>query len=323
MASEGLARGNNGLRVHIMCEVPSNAILAPAFLAICDGLSIGSNDLTQLTLGVDRDSGILSGYDERDPAVLHLMGLAVDAGHAAGKYVGICGQAPSDFPEVCEFLVERGIGCVAQQLRGWSFAPLNPPVASCGLSVGHRACWSSHVAWLVLSFRARPLRRRRGTKSVPPLLQCRRAISLNPDSVHSMTPVVLAAERSMREKEEHDEKKKKQNVQRGKKRTAQAKKSISNTTKQRKSQGDKATRNVAKDYRAWEPAELLLAAVTAASTTRQLHQGGNSTAAAGGGSSEPRTAIVATTTRTERSSNGGLIGSNHDAATTNHARRSR
>lgn len=145
MAAEGLRRGAEesdggsdgcgGLKVHVMCEVPSNALLAREFLEHFDGLSIGSNDLTQLTLGVDRDSGILTGYDERNLAVLHLMGMAVEAARAAGKYAGICGQAPSDFPEICEFLVARGIA----------------------------------------------------------------SLSLNPDSVHRMAPVVDAAERRMEE----------------------------------------------------------------------------------------------------------------------------
>jgi pyruvate,water dikinase len=108
------ANGNGaagGLRVHIMCEIPSNALLAERFLRHCDGFSIGSNDsdLTQLTLGVDRDSGVQHGFDERDDAVKALMGLAIDAARAADKYIGICGQAPSDFPELTARLVRRGL----------------------------------------------------------------------------------------------------------------------------------------------------------------------------------------------------------------------
>jgi pyruvate,water dikinase len=92
-----------------MCEIPANAILADQFLPLFDGFSIGSNDLTQLSLGVDRDSGLLTGYDERNPAVTALMDMAIDACHRHGKYVGICGQAPSDFPEITQHLVEKGI----------------------------------------------------------------------------------------------------------------------------------------------------------------------------------------------------------------------
>ena len=109
MEKNGLKRGENGLKVYLMCEIPANALLADQFLELFDGMSIGSNDLTQLTLGADRDSGLLFGLDERNDAVKALMKLAIEACNKAGKYVGICGQAPSDFPEVCEFLVENGI----------------------------------------------------------------------------------------------------------------------------------------------------------------------------------------------------------------------
>jgi len=109
MAEHGLRRGENGLEIILMCEIPANALLADEFLQHCDGFSIGSNDLTQLTLGVDRDSGLLSGYDERNAAVLKLMELAIQACRRRGKYVGICGQAPSDFPEITRWLVEQGI----------------------------------------------------------------------------------------------------------------------------------------------------------------------------------------------------------------------
>ncbi|MGB5339181.1 MAG: phosphoenolpyruvate synthase [Gammaproteobacteria bacterium] len=113
MASHGLKRGENGLKIKLMCEIPANAIRARHFLAHCDGFSIGSNDLTQLTLGVDRDSGILTGYDERNEAVLDLMEMAIRACQAEGKYIGICGQAPSDFPEITRWLVERGIESIS------------------------------------------------------------------------------------------------------------------------------------------------------------------------------------------------------------------
>ena len=132
LAQHGLVRGQNGLKLYLMCEIPANALRAEDFLALFDGFSIGSNDLTQLTLGVDRDSGLLTGFDERDPAVLALMDMAISTAQRLGKYVGICGQAPSDFPEITRWLVRHGI----------------------------------------------------------------HSISLNPDSVMSMTQVVLAAERA-------------------------------------------------------------------------------------------------------------------------------
>lgn len=113
MQRNGLQRGVNGLKVHVMCEIPSNALLADEFLEHFDGFSIGSNDLTQLTLGVDRDSGLVTDIDERDPAVLKLMGMAISACRKQGKYVGICGQAPSDFPEVTRWLVEQGIESIS------------------------------------------------------------------------------------------------------------------------------------------------------------------------------------------------------------------
>ncbi len=113
MEKNGLKRGENGLKVFIMCEIPANALLADDFLQHFDGFSIGSNDLTQLTLGVDRDSGLVTGVDERNPAVLRLMEMAIDACHRHDKYVGICGQAPSDFPEITEWLVEKGIDSIS------------------------------------------------------------------------------------------------------------------------------------------------------------------------------------------------------------------
>jgi pyruvate,water dikinase len=113
MKQEGLERDRNGLKIYMMCEIPANALLAEDFLARFDGFSIGSNDLTQLTLGVDRDSGIVSGFDERDPAVLKLIKLAIEACKKEGKYVGICGQAPSDYPEITRWLVEQGIESIS------------------------------------------------------------------------------------------------------------------------------------------------------------------------------------------------------------------
>jgi pyruvate,water dikinase len=112
LAKYGLKRGENGLRVIMMCEVPSNAILAEQFLEYFDGFSIGSNDLTQLTLGLDRDSGmelLAKDFDERDPAVKAMLTLAIKACRAKGKYVGICGQGPSDNPDFAMWLVEQGI----------------------------------------------------------------------------------------------------------------------------------------------------------------------------------------------------------------------
>jgi len=113
MEENGIGRGNNGLRVYLMCELPVNALLAERFLEHFDGFSIGSNDLTQLTLGVDRDSGLVTGFDERNEAVLQLMAMAIDACRKHGKYVGICGQGPSDYPEITRWLVEKGISSIS------------------------------------------------------------------------------------------------------------------------------------------------------------------------------------------------------------------
>ncbi len=114
LAENGLRRGENGLQVVMMCEIPSNALLADEFLDVFDGFSIGSNDMTQLTLGLDRDSSLVAGtFDERDPAVLRLLQLAIDACLRRGKYVGICGQGPSDHPDLAEWLVDRGIGSMS------------------------------------------------------------------------------------------------------------------------------------------------------------------------------------------------------------------
>ena len=110
MAANGLKRGENGLRIIMMCEIPSNALLAEQFLAYFDGFSIGSNDLTQLTLGMDRDSGILAdGFDERNDAVKALIKMTINTCNHLGKYVGICGQGPSDHPDFAEWLVAEGI----------------------------------------------------------------------------------------------------------------------------------------------------------------------------------------------------------------------
>ena len=114
LAEHGLRQGENGLEVVMMCEVPSNAVLADEFLDVFDGFSIGSNDLTQLTLGLDRDSSLIAeSFDERDPAVLSLISMAIKACKARGKYVGICGQGPSDHPDFAEWLMNEGIDSVS------------------------------------------------------------------------------------------------------------------------------------------------------------------------------------------------------------------
>ncbi|MCG8670775.1 MAG: phosphoenolpyruvate synthase [Pseudomonadales bacterium] len=114
LEENGLKRGEKGLRVIMMCEIPTNALLAEDFLQHFDGFSIGSNDLTQLTLGLDRDSGIVSHlFDERDPAVKALLAKAIEACRAANKYVGICGQGPSDHPDLAKWLMEKGIDSVS------------------------------------------------------------------------------------------------------------------------------------------------------------------------------------------------------------------
>jgi pyruvate,water dikinase len=114
LAENGLKQGENGLKIIMMCEVPSNALLADEFLDIFDGFSIGSNDLTQLTLGLDRDSSIVAKlFDERDPAVKKLLSMAIKAARRKGKYVGICGQGPSDHPDLAEWLMDEGIESVS------------------------------------------------------------------------------------------------------------------------------------------------------------------------------------------------------------------
>jgi len=114
LEENGLKRGDNGLRLIMMCEIPSNVLLADDFLQYVDGFSIGSNDLTQLTLGIDRDSGLVAeSFDERNPAVKKLLVEAIAACNRHGKYIGICGQGPSDHPDLADWLVEQGIGSIS------------------------------------------------------------------------------------------------------------------------------------------------------------------------------------------------------------------
>jgi pyruvate,water dikinase len=114
LAEHGLKQGENELKLIMMCEIPSNALLADDFLKIFDGFSIGSNDLTQLTLGLDRDSGLVANlFDERDPAVKMLLAMAIASANKAGKYIGICGQGPSDHPDLAEWLMDQGIDSIS------------------------------------------------------------------------------------------------------------------------------------------------------------------------------------------------------------------
>ncbi len=114
MRTFGLVQGEEGLEIYVMCEIPSNVILADQFAEIFDGFSIGTNDLTQLVLGLDRDSSLVSHlYDERNEAVKRLVKHVIDVAKKNGKKIGICGQAPSDFPEFAEFLVECGIDSIS------------------------------------------------------------------------------------------------------------------------------------------------------------------------------------------------------------------
>jgi pyruvate,water dikinase len=113
METYGLVRGNDGLELVMMCEVPSNALLIDEFSALFDGFSIGSNDLTQLVLGIDRDSTLIASlFDERDGAVKKMMAMAIEGAHRNNRYIGICGQAPSDYPEIADFLISCGIDSV-------------------------------------------------------------------------------------------------------------------------------------------------------------------------------------------------------------------
>ena len=114
LAEHGLKRGENGLRLIMMCEIPSNALLADAFLEHFDGFSIGSNDMTQLTLGLDRDSGLVAhAFDERNPAVKALLHMAIQACNKQGKYIGICGQGPSDHLDFAEWLMDEKIQSIS------------------------------------------------------------------------------------------------------------------------------------------------------------------------------------------------------------------
>ena len=114
LAGHDLKRGENSLKLIMMCEIPSNALLAEQFLAFFDGFSIGSNDLTQLTLGLDRDSGLVAqAFDERDPAVKMLLSRAIKTANELGRYVGICGQGPSDHADFAAWLMQEGIQTIS------------------------------------------------------------------------------------------------------------------------------------------------------------------------------------------------------------------
>ena len=141
MARHGLERGRDGLEIYVMCEIPNNVLLVDEFAQRFDGFSIGSNDLTQLTLGVDRDSPLVAfDFDERDPGMLAFLRQAVEGARRNGRPCGICGQAPSDYPEIAEFLVRLGIDsisltpdsvlrtlrAVVELERGLGRAPRNP-----------------------------------------------------------------------------------------------------------------------------------------------------------------------------------------------------
>ncbi len=126
LENHGLKRGDNDLKLIMMCELPTNALLAEQYLEHFDGMSIGSNDMTQLTLGLDRDSALIADlFDERDPAVLSLLKMAIDACKKQGKYIGICGQGPSDHPDFARWLVDQGIDSVSLNpdtvLETWLF----------------------------------------------------------------------------------------------------------------------------------------------------------------------------------------------------------
>lgn len=114
MASHGLTRGEGGLEIFMMCEIPNNVILVDQFAKLFDGFSIGSNDLTQLTLGVDRDSDIVAfDFDERDPGMLQMLRMAVTGAKRNRRHVGICGEAPANYPEIAKFLTELGIDSIS------------------------------------------------------------------------------------------------------------------------------------------------------------------------------------------------------------------
>ena len=133
LAENGLKRGDNGLKHIMMCELPTNALLAERYLEFFDGMSIGSNDMTQLALGLDRDSSVVAkSFDERDDAVKALMAMAIKACKRQGKYVGICGQGPSDHPELARWLVEQGIDSLSLNpdtvVETWMFLAGDSPV---------------------------------------------------------------------------------------------------------------------------------------------------------------------------------------------------
>jgi pyruvate,water dikinase len=114
MAKNGLKRGENGLELYIMSEIPNNVILVDEFSKLFDGFSIGSNDLTQLVLGVDRDSALVAhDFDERDPGVMKMISMAIQGARRNQRHSGLCGQAPSDYPEFAEFLVKEGIESIS------------------------------------------------------------------------------------------------------------------------------------------------------------------------------------------------------------------
>ena len=130
MNKNGLFRGQDSLEIYVMCEIPSNVLEIESFAKIFDGFSIGSNDLTQMTLGVDRDSALLGNlFDERDPASLKMIRMAILGAKKEGKHVGICGQAPSDYPEITKFLIENGIDSIS----------LNPDSVLTSIKIIHEA----------------------------------------------------------------------------------------------------------------------------------------------------------------------------------------
>jgi pyruvate,water dikinase len=135
MRELGLRRGEHGLQIYAMCEIPNNVVLVDEFAQRFDGFSIGSNDLTQLTLGIDRDSSLVAeGFDERDPAVKRMLSMAIEACRARGKYVGICGQGPSDHPDLARWLMEQGIESLSLNpdtvVSTWQSLAEAPPPAS-------------------------------------------------------------------------------------------------------------------------------------------------------------------------------------------------
>jgi pyruvate,water dikinase len=150
LAAHGLARGEQGLKLIMMCELPTNALLADQYLQYFDGMSIGSNDLTQLTLGLDRDSALVAkAFDERDPAVKALIAMAISACRAQGKYIGICGQGPSDHPDLARWLVGQGIDSISLNpdsvMATWLFLAGEGALAGGGASAGGGAADAAPV----------------------------------------------------------------------------------------------------------------------------------------------------------------------------------